>query len=213
MDSTGLPFDNPKFGESLCSVRHDRATKLFLWYEEDWWTEMNLHAGASTTDLPLRQCFYFGTERAPDGRSGGLLMASYNDDSASDYWDAYAHRPSFVNRDGFASVMSPPVELLDDVQWQLQALHQRELPRPHSAIFQDWNVDPYAGGWHHWEPNWRPWAVMELMQQPIEDVGVHVCGEAYSATQGWVMGALDTAEAMLQGQFSIDKAGWLADQQ
>ncbi len=36
-----------------------------------------------------------------------------------------------------------------------------------------------------------------------------ICGEAYSNQQGWVEGALETAEIMLQDYFSLDKPDWL----
>jgi hypothetical protein len=40
---------------------------------------------------------------------------------------------------------------------------------------------------------------------------VHICGEAYSAYQGWVEGALTSAEVMLQQAFGLDAPDWLGD--
>jgi monoamine oxidase len=212
LDPLGLPHENPTFGKALGSVRLDCAAKIFLWYENEWWSEMGLSSGASVTDLPLRQCFYFGTESTDNGHSGGLLMASYNDGIASDYWDTYAHRPRFENRDDFSPEASLPEDLLDDLQRQLEILHDRKLPRPHSAILQSWNGDPYGGGWHHWNTNWKPWEVQRLMRRPVEDARVHVCGEAFSSAQGWVKGALDSAEDMLGDQFGLEPPDWLVSQ-
>jgi len=39
---------------------------------------------------------------------------------------------------------------------------------------------------------------------------VHVCGEAYSQEQGWVEGALQTAEIMLTKYFSLPPRAWPA---
>lgn len=202
-------YENPDFELALRSVRLDQAAKVFLWYEDDWWTELGLSGGSSATDLPLRQCHYFGTEQNQEGHSGGLLMATYNDGDSSDYWDAYARRELFPNQNGFCESMSPPADMLDDLQQQLESLHGRKLPRPHSAVFQDWNDDPYGGGWHHWNPNCKPWEVIAYLRQPFEGLSLHICGEAWSASQGWVMGALDSSETLLREQFHMPAPDWL----
>jgi hypothetical protein len=44
----------------------------------------------------------------------------------------------------------------------------------------------------------------------VHDVPVFICGEAYSHGQGWVEGALETAEAMLQGHFGLRPPPYLA---
>jgi hypothetical protein len=65
------------------SVLIQSAFKLFLGYESPWWRALGLYAGRSITDLPIRQVYYFGTERDHPGANpknySSLLMASYND--------------------------------------------------------------------------------------------------------------------------------------
>lgn len=57
----------------------ERGAKLFFWYDQEWWTPLGLTSGPSTSDEPLRQCYYFGTEPSgPAGRRAGLLLASYH---------------------------------------------------------------------------------------------------------------------------------------
>ena len=41
------------------------------------------------------------------------------------------------------------------------------------------------------------------MQRPIPDISLHVCGEAWSTQQGWVEGALETADAVLERQLQV----------
>jgi monoamine oxidase len=49
---------------------------------------------------------------------------------------------------------------------------------------------------------------MKMMRRPYRDEAVHICGEAYSVTQGWVEGALQTAERMLEEHFGLLRPGW-----
>lgn len=44
---------------------------------------------------------------------------------------------------------------------------------------------------------------MRRMQRPIPDISLHVCGEAWSTQQGWVEGALETADAVLERQLLV----------
>ena len=46
-----------------------------------------------------------------------------------------------------------------------------------------------------------PEAVMAYLREPFPSL--HVCGEAWSLHQGWIKGAFDTAEAMLQEKFGL----------
>lgn len=40
---------------------------------------------------------------------------------------------------------------------------------------------------------------------------MYVCGDCYSTVQGWVEGALNTAEKMLQKHFELAPPAWLGD--
>ena len=48
------------------------------------------------------------------------------------------------------------------------------------------------------------------MRHPVPDVDVHVCGEAFSASQGWVEGAINTAERVLETQFGLRRPTWVS---
>jgi hypothetical protein len=47
------------------------------------------------------------------------------------------------------------------------------------------------------------------MRRPIPDANLHVCGESWSTGQGWVIGALNTAERVLERQFGLGRPSWL----
>jgi monoamine oxidase len=93
---------------------------------------------------------------------------------------------------------------------QVAAVHALpELPMPYSAVYHTWNEDPYGGGWHEWKADYRLDEVMCRMRKPVPDLDIHIVGEAYSYGQGWVEGALDTAESMLEDFFGLKPPHWL----
>jgi len=67
-----------------------------------------------------------------------------------------------------------------------------------NAAFRDWGEDPFGGGWNSWNIGVKSWEVKEQITQPIDDLPLYVCGEAYSDAQGWVEGALQTTDIMLK---------------
>ena len=57
----------------------------------------------------------------------------------------------------------------------------------------------------------RFWEVMPALRCPSA-AEVAICGEAYSLRQGWVEGALQSTELMLQERFGLQRAGsWPPD--
>jgi monoamine oxidase len=50
--------------------------------------------------------------------------------------------------------------------------------------------------------------VSRAIVQPVSDAPVFICGESYSHAQGWVEGALATAEDMLQHHLGLLPPDW-----
>jgi lysine 2-monooxygenase len=84
-------------------------------------------------------------------------------------------------------------------------------PQPYDAHFQDWTVDPYGAGWHQWKAYASERELIPYMQQPLEEEQVCVVGECWSNGQGWVQGALNTSEAMLQDVLGLKWPAWLPE--
>lgn len=206
-----------QFRDDLARVTPEPAGKIFLWYDQDWWSALGLSSGPSITDLPLRQCYYFGTETAdPGARGAGLLMASYHDGPAVDFWSGYFSfsaqtlpPPPLANRGGFLQALAPSQIMIDELTRQLSALHQVEVPRPHTALYRNWTADPYGAAWHFWNPHNRSWEVIPRVRRPVPDANVYVCGEAFSSNQGWVVGAINTAERVLDTYLGMKRPGWV----
>lgn len=94
-----------------------------------------------------------------------------------------------------------PDRMVTEISRQLQQMHGLDYtPLVRSASFRDWGEDPYGGGWNSWNIGVKSWEVRDQITHPIAGTPLYICGEAYSDAQGWVEGALQTAEIML-GKF------------
>ncbi len=208
--------------KNLKSVAIQTAFKLLLGFEKPWWRDLGLFAGRSTTDLPLRQTYYFPSEEdfAPkDGNKSALLLATYNDMATVPFWRGLEHAAPFTGHKtahtGDADPVPPsetPVtrQMVEAAVKQLGELHGvADLPAPYTALYHDWSADPYGGGWHEWQAGYRFIDVIPKMLQPISDERIYVCGEAYSTDQGWVEGSLATAETMLQTHLDLKRPEWI----
>ena len=215
-------FRSDRFVDDLSTVTCEPAAKLFLTFAKPWWKEIptppgqtktTIHSGQSATDLPMRLCYYLGSGK--DGPS--LLLASFTNSIAVEYWNGYLRRNRFGlpdrptgeggSRRGSLLVDPPPAMVRDAVR-QLKAVHGCEVPDPLSGAFVNWSADPYGGGFHFWNTHVRSWEVMPRVRRPVPGVNVFLCGEAFSAKQGWVEGAINTAERILETYFGLPRPTW-----
>jgi monoamine oxidase len=191
-------------GEPTAVVRNVHAVimepslKILMGFDAPWWrSDFGAVAGESITDLPIRQCYYFGTDAA-DTRS--LLLAGYTDMDPVRFWEPLK---------GASWPAAAPTMVAEAVR-QLRELHGRsDIPDPFVTWYRDWSEDPFGGGYHAWQPGVSVKDVMRYMRRPDPNEAVHVCGEAYSDQQGWVEGALCVAERMLQEHFGLKWPSWL----
>ncbi|MBL8150544.1 MAG: FAD-dependent oxidoreductase, partial [Blastocatellia bacterium] len=180
----------------------------------------------TTTDLPVRQTYYwprFDGEPATAGRS--MLMASYDDGLNIGFWDSFRpmrgrgwrhHVQSIAEPEWFSSSVEiknekesndwykyrAPKAMVEEVQRQLAVIHGLQfVPDVMAASFKDWGDDPFGGGWNSWNIGVKSWEVKKQIIKPSPDAPVYICGESYSDAQGWVEGALQTAEMMLLENF------------
>ena len=217
------PFQRPDVSELITAVISQAAFKLFLAYPYPWWSTLGLAAGRSITDMPLRQTFYFGTEGAQPGADpdnmNSLMMVSYNDLGSVPFWKALeqgdpfrGHPNPFVKKGKEVKPHEFNVtsQMVDAAQAQVRELHGvKFVPEPYSAVYHDWSEDPYGAGWHAWKAGYRFWDLMPKVRQPVSGEDVFICGEAYSINQGWVEGALQTADLVLQEHFGMKPPEWL----
>ena len=191
------------------------------------------------TDLPMSQVFFHGPggtwwQGREDELVKGMVMA-YGDSRQAEIWSSLARRGDSGRRkqeyEGDAAFAAAYSDGYDEV-WQRFACSTplyRLMQKNISAILRgrldsktreqnidalelflcDWSAPPYYGGWHAWHANYRPWKVRQKIMQPFHNEDIYVCGEAFSADQGWIEGALRTAERMLQEHLGLDIPDWV----
>lgn len=83
------PLAAPELQEQLRSVQPVPLYKMFVGYPYPWWeAARGVTQGRSLSDLPLRQCYYWGS--GPESHHGPRpsLVMMYNDLSNADFWGA-----------------------------------------------------------------------------------------------------------------------------
>jgi monoamine oxidase len=104
--------------------------------------------------------------------------------------------------------------MVEEAHRQLRIMHgvedRDDIPPPCGAAYRDWGEDPFGGGANFWHLHVDSEQVFRQILQPVENVPVYICGEAYSHDQGWVEGALATADAMLQAHFGLQPPPWIS---
>ena len=89
--------------------------------------------------------------------------------------------------------------MVAEVARQLAVIHGLAYtPEVCNAAFRDWGDDPFGGGWNSWNIGVKSEDVKRQIVQPSAQRALYICGEAYSDAQGWVEGALQTAEMVLE---------------
>ncbi len=190
-------------------------------------TYVPLASGRTVTDLPVRQTYYWPNSDGTPALSGpAMLLASYDDGTNIGFWDglrpqrkkAWLHggkhsqpevpfvgdetqAPAAVNNDLNQKweEYKAPAEMVTEITRQLRQIHDLSYsPVVKSAAFRDWGEDPFGGGWNSWNIGVKSWEVRDKIVHPLNEVPLYICGEAYSDAQGWVEGALQTADIMLK---------------
>jgi monoamine oxidase len=178
-----------------------------------------VEAGRTVTDLPVRQTYYWPKDDGTPATDGpAMLMASYDDGTNIGFWDGLRPQRRQAWQAGRAvaapdepflgDCVQPPASawcqhpasrrMVAEVARQLAVVHGLTYtPEVHNAAFRDWGDDPFGGGWNSWNIGVKSWEVKQKIVQPLAPRALYICGEAYSDAQGWVEGALQTADMML----------------
>ncbi|PWF45446.1 flavin monoamine oxidase family protein [Massilia glaciei] len=198
--------------------------KIFFVSNAPWW-DYDQPPQQYANCLPTREVHYF--RRAQDGdHDGHGMVLLYMDRPSTEFWRHYLSDPERHDRaevdqdarivDAFAVFVARDVKRLletNDQHLKLNA-HSKAVFRAqtldeatayirNSIItygIRDWARAPYGAANHGWQPGVRSWKVMEAFRAFDFGSGaknVHIVGEAYSDYQGFVEGALNSAELAL----------------
>lgn len=232
LEPVGPLFDvgNAAVSGLIDSVSSIPLFKIFVTYPYPWWEAVGVTRGRSLTDLPIRQCYYWGVEGRQEGAdpndTNSVMLASYDDMLNTEFWAGFRDLRRQTPFGGTAATPgnqtapdpqwkrhAAPKAMVDEVHRQLMELHGVQYaPRPTGAVYRDWADDPFGGAVHLWNIGQKSWDLIHRMIQPEPSVEVYVCGEAYSSRQTWVEGALETAEMILQQKFRLPKPAWVSEQ-
>lgn len=170
-----LPFLEPLRGV-LESVEITPLTRIYAQFPlgkdgKAWFSDIP----KTSTNLPIRMFI-------PINSFNGFCMISYSDRDTARYWqDLYLSS----TRSHFTSTLMG---------------HIRHM-FPECAIPEPLWVDKlhWVHGVHVWKPNADSDRVMDSLISGSHPAlrGVYVCGEAYSHRQGWIEGALETADRVV----------------
>lgn len=184
-----------------------------------------VESGRTVTDLPVRQTYYWPRNDGKPATAGpSMLMASYDDGTNIGFWDGLRPRRGQAWKTGhelpeladpFEGDRPPdstewfhykaPRAMVAEVARQLGVIHGLSFtPEVHNASFRDWGDDPFGGGWNSWNIGVKSQDIKKQIIQPIDKRPLYICGEAYSDFQGWVEGALQTADMLLE-KFGLGK--------
>jgi len=209
-----------KLQHNLASVIIEPSYKILLGFEKPWWEKvLGAKAGESITDLPMRQCYYFGVDPK---NSHSLFLASYNDMRTVSFWLAIEGGAKFNTKETKlikgGNVLYPNYEhasqvMAEEVMQQVRELHGTAItiPEPYTSAYKDWTEDPYGGGYHAWKDGYKVWQVMPYIRQPLNKERIFIVGEAYSDQQGWVEGAFCVAEHVLREKYDLVCPDWLPE--
>lgn len=228
LDQTGAVLGRTDVRQLIQSVIMVPMLKLFLCYPFPWWENSGFQGGRAVTDLPVRQCWYWGTEgEQPDAdpsNRNSLLMAAFDDTLSLHYWTGFGNthvlRP--FQPDPYP-VGDAPISLewverrrrttqpmvLDAHRQALEIHGLRYAPTPYDAAYVDWAEDPFGGASNYWAHHLPAWEVAPRLLQPAPPLPVFICGECYAQTQGWVESALQTSEAVLQRYYGLEPPSWV----
>lgn len=220
LDPTGPVLGDRGFRRLLTTVTPIPLFKSFVAYHLPWWDALGITSGRSVTDLPIRQVYYWSSTP----KKNSVLLATYDDTLNVGFWQGLAgdprrygleldHLPKAARErilrsevDDRWMAQRAPKALVHEIHRQLVEMHGvGKAPLPYAAVYHDWIDDPFGGGVNFWNVGVRSWQVIPKMAHPVAKAPVYVCGEAYSDAQGWVEGALRTAEIVLTKHLGLRK--------
>jgi monoamine oxidase len=160
------PVRAPHVRFMMNSVEPVDLYKIFLAYEYPWWEKTFVKAGRSLTDLPLRQCYYWGVEgREPGGdpeNKNSMIMA-YNDMSNSEFWGGLRDSP--LGPGNTIEWPLPATSKIRSLMSKSKDFERKAMPHAHKDEQDEWGARLKK----NWESHPAPHKMaMEMHRQLME---------------------------------------------
>jgi len=189
--------EQPEIQALLSALAPQNAVTTALVYARPWWREIAIRGGVSTTDLPARHLRHCGAEPWRGSDAGALL--SYSDGGSADFWRRLGEGAPA------AGWVGPDHPVANELHSQAQRIFgpkmQKALPQPVAAFTQNWDEAANGAAFHMWSSGSTPADAMRRALSPVAAQKLHICGEAWSPRQGWIEGALESVDIMLEREF------------
>ncbi|RTL44368.1 MAG: FAD-binding protein [Burkholderiales bacterium] len=208
----------------LDSVNGFPMLKVFFVCSTPWWSYGQAPQQYANC-MPTREIHYFRRPPEADADGHGMVLL-YMDRPSTEFWRHYVidgdrHDRAELDQNGrivdaFALFVARDVKraaaseesalkLTDHARRIFGDLSLAETTQyiRNSIItygIRDWARAPYGAANHGWQPGVRSWKVMEAFKAFDFGSGarnLHIVGEAYSDYQGFIEGALNSAELAL----------------
>jgi len=125
------PVKAPHMRIMMNAVEPVDLYKMLIAYDQPWWEKEYVKKGRSVTDLPVRQCYYWGVEgREPGGnpKNTNAIIMAYNDMLSAEFW---------------GGLRTVPLGSGDAVNWDIPGGRNVTDLHPPSKTFQRKNM-PHA---------------------------------------------------------------------
>ncbi|KAG7096239.1 hypothetical protein E1B28_003688 [Marasmius oreades] len=172
---------------SLLMLTPGPSVKVGMKFDRNWWADQNITGGQSATDRPVRTTVY---PSHGDGQST-VLIASYNWTQDASNMGAWIHGPGSVEAN----------QLKDKILADLAFVHGIDL-----EDLNDWYQEMYAFDWSNDSKFMSAFAafnpgqfgfLLESLTRPAARGRLHFAGDAISASHGWVAGAIESANRVV----------------
>jgi monoamine oxidase len=222
-----------RLNSTLNTVTANSLFKAFVAYKKPWWRAEKIPSSFRVvTDLPIRHVYHFGVERQRQLSTGSKLRSAcllllFVDAWHADYWkrldeESQAQSGCSSEFEGSIDKSSPCREfrrivssdvtedaVLARIQNQLAQAAGKTAPTPIALVLKHWSDRPYHTGWHAWNVGARSWEIREKLVRPFLHANLFICGEAFSSEQGWIEGALKSAERVLEKMGLPSPPSWV----
>lgn len=196
----------PQVQRMIQSVSPQPYFKLFMCYEEAWWNRAGKSLqGRSITDLPIRQCYCWEV----DEETKHAVVMFYDDGSNPEFWSGILNRGRDPDVQDTWVDNEVAVNVKHEAHRQFTTLlnvDPDKVPKPYAASCANWSSETkFGGGVNFWLPKVDSQEIIKEIIQPIPETRLFICGSAYSNYQGWVEGALESADCMLHEKFHLER--------
>jgi monoamine oxidase len=194
--------DRPELRALTAALAPQRAVTTALVYPDAWWRPAGMAAGYSVTDMPARHIRHYGAE--PWRKPGLGALMSYSDGDNADFWGKLSGGNA---GNGWVGPEHPVAQELHRQALEMfEAKLGLSLPEPIGAFSHNWTEGFSGAAFHLWSAGSKPERALTDALNPLPGLPLHVCGEAWSMRQGWIEGALETVDMLLERHVHMAQA-------